>query len=637
MASLRSLGVHTPSALSYLIAEQILPEDASEDHYTWETPSEIAGGSNEREEILYTDDCVVYSKGTIIQKVFRFEAEEQKVQQALLTRFYEHEIHGYLEDAEGGISRGHLALPASDRLPLEGGFGSSHHRHGYNVQSHAGQRRLSRALVVILKFQAHVFFITGPSHVINLPFEVERAFAAHHGIVLQRKIPRNDPVAPTPVLPPAPNNSFMSSQSSFAPWSQTRLLHRHYHQSPPSVKKSERLSANLHEELLNLAEPDVPDTLPWLYSCTDPLSEMGLIVVAPSSSNQYLSVQQERRGGFEPLDKAEEILYLSQTSEVLDEPKEHPFLLVVTGNYSTNRYSLYQAVYIEEAPASTQLKHAGPGRMSGISQRRSSYNPVPGTGATTPSIRNLRESYGGPVRPKMASASFNAANNQKGEDNVAQTAEDALASQVDPDFGLPRGANRESRRVSSLLSRTDLNSSFDRSAFQDLATGTSHNHANPNITSFSRRGPSLGGYSNRASFGGSSQVKTRMSSPGSVSRLSTGMESVDETLDEITIQGDSDDDDDIAFALGTQPANGLGVVTGGLRKELVLTKFDDVPMYVNADKAPRDSLGRSAEKTNLVCDQSYYADDCITYLDILADMTLGLAGIAHFYSYFAKR
>lgn len=603
MASLRSLGVHTPSALSYLIAEQILPEDASEDHYTWETLSENAEGLNEREEILYTDDCVVYSKGTIIQKVFRFEAEEQKVKQALLTRFYEDEIHGSSEDAERGDPRGHLALPAPSRLPLEGGFGSSHHGHVNNTQSRAGQRRLSRALVVILNFQAHVFFITGPSHVINLPFEVECAFAAHHGIVLQRKIPRNDPVAPTPALPPAPNNSFVSSQSSFAHWSQTRHLH-HHHQSVPSAKKGEPLTANLHEELLKLAEPDIPDTLPWLYSCTDPLSEMGLIVVAPSSSNQYLSVQTERRGGFEPLNKSEEILYLSQTSEVPDEPKEFPFLLVVTGNYSTKRYSFYQAVYVDEAPASVQLKHAELGRMSNVAQRRSSYNPVIGTGATTPSIRNLRESVGGPARPKMASASFNALSNQKGDDNITQTAEDALASQVDPDFALPRGANRESRRVSSLLSRTDLNSSFDRSAFQDLATGTSHSHANPSLASFSRRGPSLGGLSNRASFGGSSHIRTRMSSPGSVSRLSFGVESVDETLEDITIQGDSDDDDDIAFAFGTQPVNGLGMAAGGLRKELILTKFDDVPMlYADADKAPRSSFIRFSGNSKSVCIQ----------------------------------
>ena len=635
MASLRSLGVHTPSALSYLIAEQILPEDASEDHYTWETLSENAEVSNEREEILYTDDCVVYSRGTIIQKVFRFEAEEQKVQQALLTRFYEHEIHSSSEDAEGSDPRDHLALPASGRLPLEGGFGSSHHGHGNKIQSRAGQRRLSRALVVILKFQAHVFFITGPSHVINLPFEVECAFTAHHGIVLQRKIPRNYPFAPTPVLPPAPNNSFISSQSSFAHWSQTRHLH-HHHQSPQSAKKSELLTANLHEQLLKLAEPDVPDTLPWLYSCTDPLSEMGLIVVASSSSNQHLGVQQQRRGGFEPLAKAEEILYLSQTSEVPDEPKEFPFLLVITGNYKTKRYSLYQAIYIDEAPASTQLKHVELGRMSSISQRRSSYNPVPGTGATTPSIRNLRESYGGPVRPKMASANLNATSNQNGDDNVAQTAEDALASQVDPDFGLPKGGNRESRRVSSLLSRTDLNSSFDRSAFQDLATGISHNYANPNLASFSRRGPSFGGYSNRASFGGSSHMRTRISSPGSVSRLSIGVESVDETLEDITIQGDSDDDDDIAFALGTQPANGLGTAAGGLRKELILTKFDDVPMYANAEKASRNSFDRSAGKAKSVCIQYHYICQLISYLDVLADTAIDSSGSTCIHSNLTK-
>ena len=619
MASLRSLGVHTPLALSYLIAEQILSEDASEDNYAWETYSEDGQGSHSREEILYTDNCVVYSKGTIIQKVFRFEAEEQKVQQALLTRFHEHEISCSTEDTEGSSLRGHLAVSPSGRLPLEGGFGSSHHGHGHNIQRYSGQRRLSRALVVILKFQAHVFFINGPSHVINLPFEVERAFAAHRGVILQRKIPKHEIVACTPVLPPPPNNSFISPQSNFAHWSQTSQFH---HQSPPSAKKVEPLTESLHKELLNLARPVVPDTLPWLYSCTDPLSEMGLVVVAPSAANQYLSVHQhhhhQQQGGFDPLGKPEEILYVSQISELPDEPKDAPFLLVITGNYKTKRYSMYQATYIDEVMASNNSKHAELGRVGSIARRRSSYNPISGTGATTPSIRTLRESYGGAARSKAVSASFKATGNQKGDDNDAQSAEDALASQVDPDFGLPQGNKRESRRVSSLLSRTDLSTSFDRSAFQDLATGTGHSHANPSIASFSRRDPSFGGYSNRASFGGSSQIRTRMSSPGSVSRLSIGVESVDGTLEDITVQGDSDDNDELAYNIGAQSAHGRQLVIGGLRKELVLTKFDDVPMYMNTDKPPRNSFGKSAGGIQSVCVVLWY----ITRLLSRAEMCL---------------
>ena len=598
MASLRSLGVHIPSALSYLTAERILPEDASEDSYAWETYSEDGRGSHDREEILYTDCCVVYSKGTIIQKVFRFDAEEQKVQQALLTRFYEHETSSSSQKAEESSPRGHLAISASGRLPLEGGFGSSHHGHGHNVQFHAGQRKLSRALVVILKFQAHVFFISGPSHIINLPFEVERAFATQRGVILQRKVPKYEAVAPTPVLPPPPNNSFISSQSSFAHWSQARQLH---HQSPPSAKKGRSLTETLHEELLKLAEPDVPDTLPWLYSCTDPLSEMGLVVVAASSSNQYLNVhnhQRQQYSGFQALGKAEELLYVSQTSELLHESDDAPFLLVVTGNYTTKRYSLYQATYIDEVPASTSSKHEELGKLSSISRRRSSYNPTTATGATTPSIRTLRESYGGPARPKVVSASFSAAGDPKGGE-LAQSAEDALASQVDPDFGLPQGNKRESRRVSSLLSRTDLSTSFDRSAFQDLATGISHGHANPNHTSFSRPDPSFGGYSNRASFGGSSHIRTRISSPGSISRLSIGVESVDETLEDVTINGDSDCDDELVYNMGMETT--YGPRQGGLRKELVLTKFDDIPMYMSADRALRDSFGRSVGEVKPVC------------------------------------
>ena len=48
--------------------------------------------------------------------------------------------------------------------------------------------RKSKALVVFLKTQAHVYFLSGTSHVLHLPFEVEYASAAPDGLIIQRKL-----------------------------------------------------------------------------------------------------------------------------------------------------------------------------------------------------------------------------------------------------------------------------------------------------------------------------------------------------------------------------------------------------------------------------------------------------------------
>ena len=592
MACIRSLGVHTPSALSYLIAEKILPEDAKEDQYIWETYPQTAHESNAtgKEEVLYTDECVVYSQGTIIRKVFRFGAEEQKVQQALLTYFVQHKGSNDDKGLERSFTHDRSVPRASGGPPLESGFGFSHQGPDETTRSRVSNGELRRALVVILKFQAHIFFISGSSHVINLPFEVERVFPAQRGIVLQRKVSKTENIAPTPIIPPPPNNSFLSSQSSALHWSQTR---RSGHTSSQIKPKDQPLTIRLHEELLKIAEPEASDALPWLYSCTDPLSEMGLVVVAPTSKSQFLNVPQQRTA-YESLEKVEELLYISPVNEVSEYPGDNPFILMVTGNFSTRRYSLYQATYVDETPMSDRSRAVNGHGPSQLSRRRSSYNPATGTGATTPAARSIRESFGGPGRGKAVSGSYNAQGNQMMQDKAAQNAEDAFVSQLDPDYGLPKGPNKESRRVSSLLSRTDLSASFDRSAFQDLATGVGHNSGNAAYASFNRRGQSLGGASNRASFGGSSYIRTRLSSPVSTSRLSVGIESVDETLDEITINGDSNDEDDLTFSLESKPIYGLHKISEGLRKELILTKFDEISMHKRAGNTTDDTFNTSA-------------------------------------------
>src|ERR1700760_2648230 len=87
MASARSLGLHTPSALSYLVAESLLPPDPSPNLYSWETYTD--GGSEE--ELLCTRTCVVWSRGRIVRKLFSFDVEQESVHHAVLTWFPAHE------------------------------------------------------------------------------------------------------------------------------------------------------------------------------------------------------------------------------------------------------------------------------------------------------------------------------------------------------------------------------------------------------------------------------------------------------------------------------------------------------------------------------------------------------------------
>ena len=88
MASVTSLGIHKPSAISFLIEEGILPVDPPEDTYTWETGTDV-GLEDEScdEELLATKHCVVWSRAGTIRRVFRLDVEEETVTRALFAEF----------------------------------------------------------------------------------------------------------------------------------------------------------------------------------------------------------------------------------------------------------------------------------------------------------------------------------------------------------------------------------------------------------------------------------------------------------------------------------------------------------------------------------------------------------------------
>ncbi|KAJ9647019.1 Anaphase-promoting complex subunit 1 [Coniosporium tulheliwenetii] len=599
MASLRSLGLHTPTGLQYLIAEHILPEEPSEEQYHWETYNDHEAGD---EEVLVTDYCVVYSRGGFVQKVFRFEIEQQKVVQAILTWFPADDIPPFVrshdqefrQNTRGGITpdfSGDATAQSKNVAEASSAAGSAQEHRPSQQSRNDFRTRRSRALVVFLKLQAHVFFLAGSTHVVNLPFEVERAFAAPRGLILQRKLPVSENVAPTPVLPQVPQNSFFSqsqSQSQF----RTRL-------SASFVGASQRLSSSFNvsrgskgpraaskntqffADLLRDSKITTTDELPRLFSFTDPLSEMGLVVTTPLRPTSSLTGNGASTGDFVSLEKAEEVLFVSKGSEVPgnSEVTDSPLIVVVTVNYDTAMYSVWYASYVEPRRVSS-IRKRQPKPAGNKMRRRSSY--VPGTGTTTPGLRTrdgLRESMGGAAVRSKTVPTYAGISKVK-PSSGSQSVEEALASQLDPDYDLPGQPAKESRRVSSLLSRADLSTSFDKTAFQDLATQRAN--LGTSFGAHGRRGHSYGGYNDRRSLDAYPVAKFRASTSGSMLRLSFGEASIDETSETHDMDGDTelfDIDDTLEDSfLDDLDSFALYEPIDGLKKEFVMLKFAEIPI-----------------------------------------------------------
>ncbi|KAF2835854.1 hypothetical protein M501DRAFT_997534 [Patellaria atrata CBS 101060] len=574
MASIHSLGVHVPAAVAYLVAESILPEDHTPEQYTWKTYNHNGEDDIAEEEVVATDYCVVWSRGGVVRKVFRFDIEGQKVQQAVLTWFS-------LDDRsrKGGQS---VVTFSQNTLLQNGPNGPEKGIAGSQASDKQSTQKRSRTLVVFLKFQAHVFDLSGSTYVVNLPFEVEKAFPAPRGLILQRKLPESENIPPTPVIPSAPHNSFFSSQLFNQSQSQPRYRMKGSFDARSSKGHRRTSITGLFLEDIKSTVSTPNDALPRLFSFTDPLAEMGLVVCGPSapglSSSLSGSTSNSRR--LEAIDKNEELLYVSANDEkaVVQANHDRPLIVIVTVNHQTGMYNIWHASYILSEPVSG---HQNVGASVGNrTRRRSSYGPA--TGVTTPSVRNReRESFGGAgARSKTVPASFasQASQSRKTSGSQAtQTAEDVLASQLDPDFDMARGPAKESRRVSSLLSRADLSTSYDRSAFQDLATHQTSFGGSLGLQG--RRGHSFGTQGDRTSFGAGFQRRIRESTPGSFSRLSLGGASVDETMeDSLLLEDEGLIGDDIIEDYNDIKCHGFHEPLDGLKKELVVVKICEIPV-----------------------------------------------------------
>jgi anaphase-promoting complex subunit 1 len=556
MAAVRSLGLHTPTGLPYLIAEGFLPEDPPESSYQWETYNDVDG----LEEVLSTERCVVWSRGGVVKKAYSFDAEGEIVKHAVLTWFPADDIvTDYQELGQGHQNQ--KSTSNQDALPPP----SQAH---YPAGSPNIREGISRALVVFLNRQAHIYFLSGATHLVHLHFDVERVFPAPRGLIIERKLNAElEAVPATPILPKAPPNSFLSP---FAP---------RIGQVQPAQPGSRAIDpGNLNFDLLRRNKTAAVDSLPRHFCLTSPLSEVGLIVHTPQKQLASSFSQSRRQDEIVTLGGDEEILYVSTSLELSEQSTsaENPLILVVTGNKDRQVYTIWQALYADSKSA-TLLFRDKPVPSSGVkTRRRSSF--VTQTGASTPALRpgeGFADSFTIKKRGKKHStlnASQSTAISEAGTD-------DLLASQLDPDFDARQPA-KASRRVSSMLSRAELSTSQDRSAFQELAAQTNNRQSfGPN----GRRGQSFGGYADRVSFGGASQRRLRSSTPGAFSRLSLDDMSDSGTIlnfgaDGTMITDDLDEFDDIFSKHSELDSFDFRLPFDGLRRELLFHHVAEIPM-----------------------------------------------------------
>ncbi|KAJ2986617.1 hypothetical protein NUW58_g4939 [Xylaria curta] len=445
MASVTSLGLHQPTALEYAIQEQLLPENPPPSSYEWDITIDRTAHDHAEDELLVTKDAVIWSRGCIFRKCFGFKLEKEPITQALLTYF-----------------------PVSDPSPSPRAASTGRR----------SSQTLSRALVVFLKTQAHIYFLDGASHVVHMPFEVESACAAPQGVIIQRKYRADVPVAASLKFPRVPPNSFLTNQLS-------PVSARASQQSTFSIEglgKPKALPLRLSTQADTLWETSDGKSgshWPRLITLTEPLLDLGLVVTHPDRSAKSKSRRQSDKSPHF-LDRAEEILHVEEI--MTDTPMQtldDKIILAVTANRDTSMYTVWRLSYIANGDpfiASRKPKR----RKSG--PRRSSMQPGLPSGATTPLQANFKETFGAPLPGKRPRKSERIEKN----DRALEKLESSLG--LDKESGVTR---RTSRRVSSMLARADLSASHDRAGFVDQPQIPNHPHG--------RRDTSYGSQRNRTS------------------------------------------------------------------------------------------------------------------------------------------
>ncbi|KAI1324491.1 hypothetical protein F5Y16DRAFT_303456 [Xylariaceae sp. FL0255] len=430
MASVTSLGLHQPTALDYAIQEQLLPENPDPSLYEWDITVDHTTTDEAEDELLVTKHTVIWSRGCIFRKCFGFQLEKEPITQAVLTYF-----------------------PLSeDPVNPKGGSSTKHHE----------DSTLSRALVVFLQTQAHIYFLDGTSHVVHMPFEVESACAAPQGVIVQRKYRADAAAAASLKFPRVPPNSFISNQTSPVATRTSQLSTF----SVEALGKPKALPLRLSSHADNMwgvPEDKTDSHWPRLVALTDPLLELGLVVTQPERSAK---TRPQKRSDKTPhfLDRAEEILHIEEVARSAQSAGtgDNRLILAVTANRDTSMYTVWKLTYLRNGDPfrsvrRSQKRHSGP--------RRSSMQPGLSGPAPNPHQPSTKDNFGAPLPGKRSRKS------EKVEktDRALEKLESSLG--LDKESGVTR---RTSRRVSSMLARADLSASQDRTGFAEQPQIPSH-------------------------------------------------------------------------------------------------------------------------------------------------------------------
>ncbi|KAI5293522.1 Anaphase-promoting complex subunit 1, partial [Ascosphaera atra] len=228
MAAIRSLGLHRPTGLSWFIEQGRLDATAKENEdFQWKTYTVSDGVVGQfEEELVFTPKCVVWSRGPFVQRAFPFWDEKEDIRDALFARF-----------KKGGRGR-ILDEKLPEHPPMAGGMPPPKDKarekmvNGVLDELKKSEEKPldptldnSRAIIVILKTQAHVFFLKGGDHIVPLPFEVESAWPTPNGVLFQRKIKEPRPSRDQkPDFRSSTRSLGMSTSSNAQPTSETDLI-----------------------------------------------------------------------------------------------------------------------------------------------------------------------------------------------------------------------------------------------------------------------------------------------------------------------------------------------------------------------------------------------------------------------------
>lgn len=430
MASVKSLGLHPPLGVEGQPIEGKL---------TWDVITDDDG----EDELLTAGNCVIWKRGGLFRKSFNLDIEkDEPVLQALLTRFPTTDT-----DNNGNVSN-NKSMGHTGHIRQDKGTGSDHG----NADRSRDEPKLAKALVVFLKTQAHIYFLSGTSHIVHMPFEVESACAAPIGVIIQRR-PKTQNLAPVSLkFPRVPPSSFVSSYMS-PPRQQPHSVTTSF--SVEGLGQPKALPLRLNATMENMFETPLETSdshWPRLVCLTDPLLELGLVVSHSPSLGPADFRSSSAKSPF--LDLAEEILHI--------ETLRGKLTLAVTANREVNLYTVWQLAYIKNEDVFTKhqkKRRAKPGR------RRSSMQPRLSSGATTPILPSFRESLGTQAQPP-------AKRNRKSERLEKAKPDDIALALGEENEG--DKIRRQSRRVSSLLARADLSASHERTTFAEQTVPSSY-------------------------------------------------------------------------------------------------------------------------------------------------------------------